>query len=54
MYKQPVVINEVDFADWQTLFSLLVVYVTPAATVWSHSAYQLATQLETGVNMIGL
>lgn len=33
MYKQLVVINEVDFADWHPLFSLFVVYVTPAATV---------------------
>lgn len=34
MYKQPVVINELDFADWHPLFSLLFfVYVTPAATV---------------------
>lgn len=33
MYEQAVVINEVEFADWHPLFSLFVVYVTPAVTV---------------------
>lgn len=53
-YKQPVVINKVDFTDWHLLFSLLfVVYVTPAATFLNYSESQLAAQLQIEVNVIG-
>lgn len=33
MYKQSVINNEVDFADWHPLFRYFFAYVTPAATV---------------------